>query len=421
MLDVSRGRWREGQTVIIKGDKIVKIGAAKRTLAPAGAQVIDAAGKALIPGLWDMHAHLGPPDGLLNLASGVTTVRDLANEPDYIDESKARFDGNEAIGPHVFRSGFIEGRGPNSASSKIKAETESEAIAAVEFYAKRNYEGIKIYNSVKAELVPILTKLAHERGMRVSGHVPVFMRAEDVVRAGYDEIQHINMLFLNFLVKPDTDTRTLKRFTLVGDEGPDLDLDSKEVRDFLALLRQKQIVVDPTATVFEWAFTSSPGAITEGLVPMASRLPVQGRRWLLSGGLADGAGAGKAERYRAAFKHMLEMIRRLHVAKIRIVAGTDFVSGLSLHRELELYVAAGISPADVLRLATLGSAEIMKHDQQSGSIDVGKTADLVLIDGDPLADIADVGKTVTVIKAGVIFDAAALYEAVGVAPWDDRP
>ena len=128
-----------------------------------------------------MHAHLGAADGALNIASGVTTVRDVGNDPDRLDDFKKRFDEGTAIGPHVLRAGFIEGRGEKAASSKITAETEAEAKAGVEFYAKRGYEMMKIYNSVKPELVPVITKEAHAHGMTVTGHIPVHMLAHEAV------------------------------------------------------------------------------------------------------------------------------------------------------------------------------------------------------------------------------------------------
>ncbi len=414
VLDVRRGRWRADHTVLVKGDRIVAVGPSRRTKPPAGAMVIDAGGKALIPGLWDMHAHLGDAEGPLNIASGVTTVRDLGNDPDYLDEVRKRYDAGEAIGPHVHRSGFIEGRGPNSASSKVKAETEEEAREAVEFYAKRGYSGIKIYNSMKAELVPVLAKLAHDKGMRVSGHVPVFMRARDVVVAGYDEIQHINMLFLNFLVDDDTDTRTLARFTLVAEHGLEVDFDSKPVRDFMKLLKRKRIVIDPTVATFEDMFTARQGEVPAGIVPLVERLPIQAQRYFRGGGLAKDA--AQVKKYRAVYAHMLALVRRLHESGIRIVPGTDTIAGLWLHRELALYVQAGISTADVLRIATVGAAQVLKQDRDVGTIERGKVADLVLVDGDPLANIEDVAKTVTVIRAGTVYDAAALYRIVGVAP-----
>lgn len=414
VFDSKSKSWLPNHTVVIKNGKITALGPTKTTPPPKGAEVIDAEGKALVPGLWDMHAHLGTVDGILDLAAGVTTVRDIGNDPDFVDDLKARVDRGETIGPRMFRSGFIEGRGPNAASSRVTAETEAEAREAVKFFADRGYEGIKIYNSMKKELVPLLATLAHERGMRVSGHVPVHMRASEVVRAGYDEIQHANMLFLEFLVDDTTDTRTKQRFTLVGDRAAEVDLDGKPMKDFIALLLEKKTVIDPTLNAFEDLFVGRPGEVLPGWASSVDRLPAQVQRWYITGGLP--AEGDKIARYRDAYKRMLELVRRLHAAGVPLVAGTDSLAGFGLHRELELYAEAGIPAADVLLIGTLGAARVMKRDKTTGSIARGKDADLVLVDGDPLANLSDLRNTVLTIKGGVVYRAAALHEAIGVKP-----
>ena len=418
VFDSTTKRWRLDHTVVVVGGRIAAIAPSRVAKIPAGAEVIDAAGKALIPGLWDMHTHLGPTDGALYIASGVTTVRDLANDPDVVDDLKKRFDDGTTIGPHLLRAGIIEGRGEKAAASNVTAEAETEARAAVEFYAARGYEQIKIYNSVKPELVPILAKAAHAKGMRVSGHVPVHMRAEEVVRAGFDEINHINMLFLNFFVDKETDTRTLLRFTLVAEKGAGLDLASKPVKDFFALLREKKTVIDPTLVAFEKLFTDRVGEVGPTLRAVEPRLPVQLRRELRKGGLA--VPTGQDQLYRDSFAATLRMVKALWDAGIPIVSGTDELAGLTFARELELYVAAGIPAGDVLNIASIGSARVMRKDKTTGSIDAGKDADFALVDGDPLATIGDVRNVVTTIRGGVSFDAAATFTATGVRPWQSQ-
>lgn len=412
VLDVEKKKYLADQTVLVEDKTIKAIGPAKTTKVPGGVEVVDGAGKTLIPGLWDMHAHLGQATGELDVASGVTTARDLGNDPDQLDDYKKRFDDGTAIGPHLLRSGFIEGRGENAAASKVTAETEAEAKAAVELFAKRGYEGIKIYNSMKKELVPVLAKAAHDRGMRVSGHVPVHMRAEDVVRAGYDEIQHVNMLFLNFFIDEKTDTRTPLRFSIVAERGASLDLAGKPVKDFVALLLAKKTVVDPTLNAFENLFADRLGEQSRSIALVADRLPVQLRRQYLTGGIP--VPDGKDQTFKDSFKATQKMVKLLFDAGVPIVAGTDSLPGIMLHRELELYAEAGLSNADVLAIATIGSARVMKLDKKTGSIAVGKVADFALVDGDPLAKISDLRRVVTVVRDGVVFSSADVYESVGV-------
>ena len=417
--DVERRRGLKDQTVLVRAGRISALGPSAATKIPAGAEIVDAAGKALLPGLWDMHTHLDQVDGPLDIAAGVTTARDVGNDPDRVDELKARYDDGRAVGPHVLRAGFIEGRAEKAAASNVTAETPEEARAAVEFYAKRGYEQIKIYNSMRPELVPVIAEAAHARGMRVSGHVPVHMRAEEAVRAGYDELNHINMVFLNFFIDKDTDTRTPLRFSIVAERAAGLDLAGQPVRDFIALLRARKTVVDPTVNVFEDLFLDRVGELGPGVRAIADRLPVQLRRGYLRGGLP--VPEGKDALYRSALAAALRMIKALHDAGVPLVAGTDALSGFMLHRELELHAAAGIPPGDVLYSATLGSARVMRRDKQSGSIAPGKDADLVLVDGDPLARMEDVRLVVTVVRGGVVYPSAELYQAVGVAPWRATP
>jgi imidazolonepropionase-like amidohydrolase len=147
---------------------------------------------------------------------------------------------------------------------------------------------------------------------------------------------------------------------------------------------------------------------------VVDRLPVSLQRTTRTGGLPvpDSMDA----RYRASFRKMVELVALLHRSGVRIVAGTDGLAGFDLHRELELYQAAGILPVDVLYLATLGAARVMKHDDRVGTIAPGRLADLVLVAGDPTVNVSDVRRTVMVVKDGTVYDPARLYAAVGVAP-----
>jgi hypothetical protein len=358
-----------------------------------------------------MHTHNSDDDGMLDIANGITSVRDLANDTEFLIDLRKKWDSGTAIGPRVVMAGIIDGPGKFAGPTKVLVDNEADARAAVDNYAKLGYEQIKIYSSVKPELVPVIANEAHARGLRVSGHIPAFMRAEEAVRAGYDEIQHTNFLFLNFW--PDVaDTRTPVRFTAVAERAAALDLKSAQVQAFLDLLREKKTVIDPTVSIFEGMFTSRRGAMSPSYAMIADRLPPQVRRGFLTGGLP--LPEGKDQLYRDSFRNVLAMVKALYDNHIPIVAGTDAMAGFSLHRELELYVQAGIPSAEVLRIATLGAARVMKHDDQLGSITPGKLADLDIVDGDPSVNISDVRRVVTVIKDGKIFDAKAVAAEIGV-------
>nr|MDP9121853.1 hypothetical protein [Acidobacteriota bacterium] len=298
LFDAASKRSEPGMTVVVAGDHIESVGKDGLVAIPAHAEVIDAAGKALLPGLWDMHVHLGPNDGILNLAAGVTSVRDMANDIDELGAMRRRFDTGEAIGPRVLMAGFIDGPGPYAGPSKVLVSTEKEAVAAVDRYAHLGYSQIKLYSSLDPQLVPPIVRHAHELGLRVSGHIPNGLSAEQAVRLGFNEIQHANFLFLNFI--PGIDTRTPARFSAVAEHAAELDLGSEKVRDFLRLLKERGVAVDPTLNIFETLFEDRPGQLSRGMAAVADRLPPQLRRGLYGGG-GLAVPPGMDERYHASF------------------------------------------------------------------------------------------------------------------------
>jgi imidazolonepropionase-like amidohydrolase len=412
VFDAESGKIIPDQDVITSGNRIVSVGphlARSRT----SAEVIDAAGKTLLPGLWDMHAHVGDNDGLLNLAAGVTTVRDLANDTDSLLARRQRIADGKEIGTRIVIAGIIDGRGPYQGPTKVLVSTEAEARAAVDNYKRLGYVQIKIYSSVKPELVPAIIDEAHKNGLRVSGHIPAEMSASQCVELGYDEIQHINFLMLNFT--PDIkNTNTIARLVEPAKRGADLDLTSPQVQSFIKLLRDHHTKLDLTLSIFEDQYLNRAGQIPRGFQPIASRLPAQVRRGLLSSGLTPPPGMD--ETYRKSFAKMMDFAGLLYRSGIAIEAGTDSMAGFALHRELELDVQAGIPPSQVLQNATLNAARIMSLDKDLGSIAAGKLADLVLVDGNPAANISDIRKTSLVVKDGVLYKPAELYTELGVTP-----
>ncbi len=414
LFDAVSGTVKPRTTVVVVGNRITAVGPDETIGIPDGVDVVDARGKTLLPGLWDMHVHLSGVDGALHIAAGVTTARDLGNDYESLRAIRDRFDAGTAVGPRVIMAGLLDGPGQYAAPTGVLADTPDEARATVRRLKSQGYVQVKIYSSVKPELVPVIADEAHKLGMRVSGHIPAFMTAEQAVRAGYDEIQHVNMLFLNFLFDTVKDTRTPARFTAVAEHAAELDLGSPRVREFIKLLQERRTVVDPTANAFEELFVARKGQISPVFGAVVDRMPPQVRRGFLSGGLP--VPEGMDARYRASFEKALSMLAVLHRAGIRIVVGTDSLAGFAYHRELELYVKAGIPETAVLQMATIGAARVMGAEKELGSIEVGKLADLVLVDGDPKSTISDVRKTSLVVKDGAVYRPAEIYGAVGVRP-----
>jgi hypothetical protein len=234
------------------------------------------------------------------------------------------------------------------------------------------------------------------------------------VEDGADEIQHINFIFLNFLADKVKDTRTPERFTAVGANAAKLDLDSKPVNDFIALLLQHHTTVDVTMACFEGMFTGRPGSPSGDYAPVLIRLPAQVQRSAFGGGLP--VTADNDQLYKDSYAAMLKMTKKMYDAGVPILAGTDAIAGLMLHRELELEVQAGIPSAKALQIATFNAARLLKQDKDLGSIAAGKRADFVLVDGNPAEKISDIRRGRIVMKNGVMFNSADVYAAAGIKP-----
>jgi len=372
-----------------------------------------------MPGLWDNHQHFSENDGALDLANGVTSARDMANDTETFLQRVARFDNGTELGPRVLKAGIIDGTGEFAGPTKMRVDSVEQAIKDVDWYADHDYAQIKIYSSIKPELVPIIADHAHARGLRVSGHVPAFMSAREFVDGGADEIQHLNFIVLNFLFPEVKETRNRDRFTKVAERAREFTPDKSEVGEFINFLKDHHTVLDPTINIFEALFCGDPGAITPGLEEIVPRFPPQVRRAMRSGALE--VPPDKQAAYRDAFPAMLRLLTAIYDAGVTMIPGTDALAGYTLHHELELYARAGIAPAEVLRMATWTPALVMGVDKDRGVIAPGKLADMILVDGDPTKNIRDINNITTVIKGGKVYDPVAIEKALGITPRESKP
>ena len=400
--------------LLIANGRIVSISGANQETAAVD-QVIDAGGRVLTPGLFDMHGHTDAWQGGLHLAAGVTTVRDMGNDNATLQQLIADEREGKVLSPSIVPAGFIEGESPMSARHGFVISDLDGAKQAIDWYAGHGYPQIKIYNSFPKAILRETVAYAHSRDLRVSGHIPVFLRAQEALDAGYDEIQHINQVLLNFLVKDDTDTRTLERFYLPARSVADMDFDAKPVQDFIARLARDQIVIDPTLTAFDF-IRQRAGELSPAHADVADHMPPDVRRGLKSAEF-DIPDDATAMRYNKSYDKMVNFVGRMYRAGVPIVAGTDDLPGFALQRELVLYVQAGMTPAQALQVATRNGAKYSRTLDDRGTIAVGKRADLVLFDGDPTANIADVRKVALVIKNGEAYYPAEIDRALGIAPF----
>ncbi len=377
---------------------------------------IDAGGRVLLPGLFDMHAHVfGRWGGGLDLAAGVTSVRDMGNDNATLQKLIDEIATGQLLAPQVIPAGFLEGESDFSARNGFVIKTLPEARHAIDWYVQHGYPQLKIYNSFPKEILKDTVAYAHSRGLRVSGHVPAFLRAQDVVDAGFDEIQHINQVMLNFFVEPTTDTRTLERFRLPAEHTAALDFDSPRVQEFIASLKARNVAIDPTLTTFDY-IRQRAGEVSKAYAAVIDHLPLDLQRSMRVAEM-DIPDEATAVRYNKSYEKMVEFVGRLHKAGITIIPGTDAIPGFTLHRELELYVQAGMTPAEALQSATSVSARIARVDSERGSIEPGKFADLVLVDGDPTKDINAIRKVVLVLTQGRVVSPSAVYTELGIKPF----
>src|SRR5436309_1789533 len=264
-----------GTSVHIRGDRIVRVAPDAKIKPSSDAEIIDAHRRFLMPGLWDNHQHFSDIDGPLDLANGVTSSRDMANDTDDFLKRVARFDDGSALGPRVLKAGIIAGTGEFAGPTKMRVDTAEQAIQDVDWYADHGYVQIKIYSSVKPELVPIIADRAHARGLRVSRHVPAFMSARQFVEGGADEIQHINFIELNFLFPEVKETRNRDRFIKVAEHAREFTPDKPEVREFIAFLKQHHTVLDPTMGDIEGLLCGEPTVVTPGHDDIVPHFPPQ--------------------------------------------------------------------------------------------------------------------------------------------------
>jgi imidazolonepropionase-like amidohydrolase len=389
--------------VVIERGRITAAGRRSTVTIPPGAVVIDAAGKTVLPGLWDMHAHFEQVEwGPIYLAAGVTTVRDCGNELDFITAVRDMTNSGRGSGPRLLLAGIIDGESA-SALGTVRADSAEEARKAVARYKAAGFQQIKIYSSVNPDIVPIITAEAHRLGMTVTGHVPTGMDARKGVEAGMDQINHIE--YVATAIQP-------RKSTSRGESPPPIDPSTPEAAEVIQFLKNHGTVIDPTLVIYEIEAHPRDTPVSS-FEPGINKVAPE-----LLGPLENtGVPAARAHAAGAYFNSLVSLVGALHRAGVPIVAGTDqTVPGHSLHREIELYVRAGFTPMEAIQAATIVPARAMKLDGESGTLEVGKRADLIIVDGNPLDDIRNIRKVRTVIANGRVLQCARLWESVGFKP-----
>ena len=413
LFDSVGGRYLPDRSVLIADGRVAAVGAAGSIKAPAGATVIDGRGKTLTPGLWDSHQHVGDDWNLLqNVATGMTNYRSPGTSiEDALSIYKRRGSG-DLLAPDGKISVIIDRKDPLAAQGALTVSSAAETVAAVDKIKAAGLWGAKFYTSMTPAWIAPGAAEAHRLGLHVHGHVPAGMRPLDAVRAGYDEVTHINFIMMQAMPQEVVDkSNTAARLEGPARYGKDVDLDSPTMKAFYAELAQRKTIIDPTLTVWEPLMTSDGSVISPEYAPFADVSPPSVARAWKTSGYPLSAGLTRDD-YRRSFAKMIGLVNRLHGAGVRIVAGTDG-SGVELVRELELYQQAGLTNAEALQSATIVPARMTGMDDRTGSIAPGKTADVILVDGDVSRDITNLRHVETVFLDGYRLDGSALRKASG--------
>jgi imidazolonepropionase-like amidohydrolase len=285
-------------------------------------------------------------------------------------------------GPNIVAAGLIDGPGPN-AFGALSADTPDDARAIVRRYHALGFEQMKLYSLLSPAVVGAICDEAHKLGMIVTGHIPTSLTLLAAIDSGMDQVAH----------QP-----------IRGEPGSD------ELKRTIARLAEKGTVIDPTSSWGEIGGHSQAEPL-QNFQPVTQLLPPI---FLQTRAASWGTASPDTAAAHARLARSLAVTKALHDAGVPIVAGTDEgVPGFSVYREIELYVKAGFSNMDALRAATAVPAKAMRMDKELGTIEVGKRADLLVLDANPLDDISNIRTGRFVMKGGLLFESAALWRAIG--------
>ncbi|MDQ2794852.1 MAG: amidohydrolase family protein [Bacteroidota bacterium] len=412
VVDVASGRIQPDMTVVIAGKRIARVSPSARG-SSRGGQVVDATGQYLIPGLWDMHTHVyfdgtaaAGTDLILPLfvANGVTGIRDMGSELEAVLQARADVAAHRLVGPRLVVSGpMLDGpKSPYKAS--IAIATPEDGRQAVARLKARGVDFIKVQSLVPREAYFAIAAEAKKRGLALDGHVPDAVRATEALTAGQRSFEHLIGIF-------EASSTAEDAYVAGQEKSPGRLLATYDARREAAIIRQ--LAAQPRAwqcpTLFwergQWLVDSIDWKRDPDLA-YAGRSWTE-KRWPKSQASIVRTMDTEPLPVRARFvNHELELVRKLHAAHVGFLAGTDtpagvdLIPGASLHLELQRFVAAGFTPLEALQTATLNPARFLNRQQDFGSVQAGRLADLVLLSANPLTDIANTQRIVGVLADG---------------------
>ena len=392
---------RRNMTLIVENGRITNIGSRSEIEVPENATIIDVTGKTLMPGLWDMHAHSNQVQWApAYLAGGVTTIRDLGNELEFATAFRDAIALNGAIGPDILLAGMVDGAGITG-NGVIRATTPTEARDVVAMYHEEGYRQIKIYTAIEPDVLKVLAEEAHKIGMTVTGHVPrAVENAVAAAESGMDQFNHRG-LFLTVLF-PD-EKRSEMASSYLSEVTP------SHIQDAIEFLFEHEVVLEPTIALdiirnLPW------GTPVETVEPGATRIAYElfeGKRFLA------GVSPARAEEVVEDVSRAMQIIGEFYRAGVPIVAGTDnVVPVFSLYLEIESYhELAELTPLEAIRTATIIPARAMGLDGETGTLEIGKEADIAILERNPLLDISHIRTVSAVMTNGNYYESEPLWRA----------
>lgn len=412
VIDVVAGQQVAGQTVLVRGSRIERVGPAARVGVPAGATVVDGAGRYLLPGLADMHVHLYTEGDLLTyVANGITTVRNMAGDGTHL-AFRRRIGAGEIVGPRIVTAGPVieaELSHPDNVLIADPADVRGEVLRQ----RALGYDFVKVYNRLAPAVYDSLLSVAWETGFPLAGHVPIEIGLERALE-GHRSIEHLRGYLHALATTPLPESSSFRDWSVAWNQVDETRMDELAAR---------------TASAGVWNCPTFTFTVHE-LSPTAEHERLLARpelRYLSLSGLPDRSTASYLREFsdddyaatQSGLRRQFELVRALDRAGAGLLVGTDsWLSGLALADEAALLVEAGLTPARVLRMATSDAAEFLGRADDQGSVEAGRVADLVLLDADPIVDIANLRTVRSVILNGRLLDRGSLDDLLNRAAAD---
>lgn len=399
IIDTHGGPARRDMNVIIQGDRIARIEKGNTKLRP-GAIVLDGRGKFLIPGLWDMQVHLSWTTASalpLLVANGITNVRDMGGRLEEIDDWRTKIRAGLLVGPDIVRVGpMLNGKSFNR--YQLVTGTPAETRSVVRTLKFIGVDGLEIERRVERDSYFALLDEARDQGLSVGGHIPITITPEEATDSGQTTIEHIETLFEGALSAGKKE-----------DELPaviDYFLSSGTADSLFARFAKNHTAFTPDIAMWQWTMNAMDASASPD--PLSRYVALSSRNEFKN----QHASPEELKNLRQMFPRLLNVVRRMHQAGVMLLAGTDIagprIPGFSLHNELGMLVTAGLTPAQALETATLNPAIVLKKTNDLGSVEVGKMANLVLLDANPLENIDNTRRISTVVLKGKVYNRTQL-------------